>query len=81
MNKQQMAKLSKQQMLELEKARHVKEIYSINELCAMFNCSRYSIDNAINIGKLDYISPNNRDRYIFLPDFLAYMKEQQQGGK
>lgn len=80
MNKQQMAKLSKQQLLELEKARHAISLYSIDELCAMFKCSRYSIDNAINIGKLDYISPNNRDRYIYLQDFLSYMNAAK-GGK
>lgn len=75
MNKRLKEKISKQQQDKLEKARHAIELYSINELCIMFHCSRYSIDNAINLKKLDYISPNNRDRYIYLKDFLKYMKE------
>lgn len=61
---------------ELVKARHAIGLYSINELRCMFATdgkpkSRYSIDMLLNTGKLKYISPNGRERFIYLNDYLA----------
>lgn len=69
-----MADLTPKHKNELRKARHAIGLYSIKELCEMFDCSRHNIDNAINTGCLKYVSPNNRDRYVYLQDFLSYMK-------
>lgn len=60
---------------ELLEARHSIGLYSIKELCLMFNCSRFYIDKALNEKSLKYLSPNNRDRYIYLKDFLALMSK------
>lgn len=54
--------------------RHERGLYSIVELCAMFGCGRAKIDFALNTGQLKYVSPNNRDRFIFINDFLVYME-------
>lgn len=64
---------------ELTKVRQSQGIYSIRELSSMFQCGRSKIDNAINTGQLNYLSPNNRDRYVFLNDFLKYMKRDLKG--
>jgi len=63
----------------LTAARHGIGLYSLKEICIMFNCSRYSLDNAINLGELKYISPNNRDRYVYLSTYLEYLDKK--GGK
>lgn len=55
---------------ELVKARQEIKLFTIDELCTMFACGRMHIDNALNSGRLKYMSPNNRDRYIYLDDFL-----------
>lgn len=61
---------------ELTELRHnTTGLYKIKELALMFDISRFSIDAAIKSGKLEYISPNNRDRYIKLNDFLEFMKK------
>lgn len=66
----------------LKDARHMIRLYSLEELMAMFECGRMYIDMAINSGKLKHISPNFRDRYIYLADFLEYMeKERRAHGK
>lgn len=57
---------------ELAEARHAIQLYTIKELCTMFNCGRTNIDQALNSGELKFISPNNRDRYIYLNDFLTF---------
>lgn len=57
---------------ELVNARHAIGLYSIKELCEMFNCGRSKIDYGINNGELPYISPNNKDRFVYLKDFLEY---------
>ena len=58
---------------ELIEARQKVGLYSIQELCSMFCCGRSKIDFAINSGQLKYMSPNNRDRFVYLNDFLDYM--------
>lgn len=60
---------------ELIELRKQIKLFSIGELCVMFNCGRGSIDDAINSGQLEYLSPNNRDRYIYLDKFLEYMQK------
>lgn len=58
----------------LIETRHHAGLYSIKELCTMFGCGRAKIDFALNTGQLKYISPNNRERFIYLEDFLSFMK-------
>lgn len=57
----------------LVEARHNLGLYSIQELCSMFGCGRTKIDLAINTGQLKYISPNNRDRFVYLKDFFDFL--------
>lgn len=59
----------------LIEARHKIGLYSIKELCSMFACGRSLIDKGINSGILKYMSPNNRDRYVYLNDFLKYIEK------
>lgn len=59
---------------ELVDLRHSKGLYSVKELCVMFCCGRGSIDYALNSKRLNYISPNNRDRYVYISDFVEYME-------
>lgn len=59
---------------QLVEARHNLGLYSIRELQIMFSCGRETIDFAINSGKLKYLSPNNKDRYVYLKDFQKYME-------
>ena len=61
---------------QLIEARQKLGLYSIKELCAMFGCGRSKIDEAINSGKLKYMSPNGRSRFIFLNDFLEFNKQE-----
>lgn len=58
---------------QLIEARHNLGLYSIQELCSMFGCGRSKIDLAINTGQLKYISPNNRDRFVYLKDFFNFL--------
>ncbi len=58
----------------LIEARHKIGLYSIKELCDMFGCGRFLIDLGVNSGKLKYLSPNNRDRFIYLNDFLKFIE-------
>ncbi|MBQ8845065.1 MAG: hypothetical protein IJ008_03505 [Clostridia bacterium] len=60
--------------LELIEVRKKIGLYSIKELCLMFKIGRESIDYALNTNRLKYISPNNRDRYIYLKDYLKYVE-------
>lgn len=60
---------------ELKNARHKIGLYSIRELCVMFECGRARIDSAINSNHLSYISPNGRTRYIYIKDFLDYFNK------
>lgn len=62
---------------DLKNARIAIGLYSISELCLMFGCSRYSIDNPINRNELKYISPNNKTRYVYLQDFLNYLENKK----
>lgn len=67
----------------LDKARHAISLYTIRELCTMFGCGRAHIDMALNNGSLKFMSPNNRDRFIYLNDFLEFFtktKEQKEEG-
>lgn len=57
----------------LVKARHAIGLYSISELTEMFGMSRFHLDNALNLGELKYISPNNKTRFIYLQDYLEYL--------
>ena len=69
--------LSDKQKDNLEEVRHKLGLYSIIELSQMFNCHRNAIDYALNTGKLKYISPNRKDRFIYLNDYLEYMANNQ----
>lgn len=70
-----MQTMNKKKEEKLLNARHAIGLYSIKELCVMFGCSRYNIDKAINNKKLKYMSPNNRDRYICIDEFIHFMKD------
>ena len=59
---------------ELRKFRQTKGYLTIKEVCDMFNCGRDYIDYGINTRKLKYMSPNNKTRFIYLDDFIGYMK-------
>lgn len=59
--------------VDLKQARHSIGLYSIKEICEMFNCSRHNIDIALNDGKLRFVSPNNKSRYIYINEFLQFM--------
>lgn len=61
---------------QLIEARQKIGLYSIKELCAMFGCGRSKIDAAINSGKLRYMSPNGKSRFVFLNDFLEFNKQE-----
>lgn len=60
---------------ELREARREIGLYSVQELRVMFNCGRTVIDNALNTGQLKYLSPNNRERFVYLNDFIEFMKK------
>lgn len=60
---------------ELIDARHNLGLYSIRELCSMFGVSRYSLDKAINEEGLKYISPNSKNRFVFLNDYVEFMEK------
>ncbi len=61
----------------LIKARHDIGLFSIKEIREMFPrkdgkpMSRYTIDYLINSNQLKYVSPNGRDRYVFLKDYIT----------
>lgn len=59
----------------LIKSRQDMGIYSIDELAKIFNISRRSIDKAINNQQLTYISPNNKQRFVYLDVFIEYMNK------
>ena len=65
----------------LVEVRHERGLYSIAELCSMFGCGRGKIDFALNTGLLKYISPNNRERFVYLADFLNYMENLNKKGE
>ena len=67
--------MSEDQKKVLIQVRHERGLYQIKELCAMFGCGRSKIDFALNTKKLKYISPNGRDRFIYLDDFLKFFNE------
>lgn len=60
---------------QLIKTRQDLGLYTINELSKIFSINRQSIDFAVNSGKLSYMSPNNKTKFISLTDFLGYMQE------
>jgi len=45
-------------------------LYSIDELAQFFGVGRKDIDDKINAGKLAWISPNGKKRFIKLEDYL-----------
>ena len=63
---------------ELKKFRIQKGYLTIKELCDMFGCGRDYIDYGINVGRLRYMSPNNKLRIVYLDDFIEYMKTNTQ---
>ncbi len=65
----------------LVEARHEKGLYSIRELRAMFDVGRCSIDFALNSGQLKWMSPNGKERFVFLDDFIEWMEKKGLGGK
>lgn len=66
----------------LKQARHEIGYYSISELQIMFSsCGRSKIDYLVNSGKLKYISPNNREKYIKLSDFLFVLQNEKELSK
>lgn len=68
----------KQKKEDLVKFRRDMGIFSISEICEMFGCGRSYIDFMINDQKLNYITPNNRDRFVYLNDFLNCMRVENQ---
>lgn len=66
---------------ELLKVRHDMGYYSVQELCAMFGIGRSFIDNALNSGQLEYISPNAKTRFIKLSDYLELVKVKNEEDK
>ncbi len=60
---------------QLIKTRQDLGLYTVNELCGIFCINRRAIDFALNSGKLKYMSPNNKQKLIYLTDFLEYMQE------
>lgn len=66
----------------LQSVRHSIGYYSIRELQVMFSgCGRAKIDYLVNSGKLKFISPNNREKYIKLEDFLFYLQNEKELSK
>lgn len=61
---------------DLVKFRQNMGIFSISEICKMFGCGRSYIDLMINNQMLNYISPNNRDRFVYLNDFLTCVQNE-----
>jgi hypothetical protein len=70
--------MAKAEMKELYRIRQNDGLLTISELCAMFKCGRAYIDNAVNSGKLKFMSPNNKLRFIQKQDFIEYMKKQSE---
>jgi len=66
----------KKQVDALANARHAIGLYSISEMCEIFPrangkpMSRHTVDFLINSGQLRYVSPNGRDRYVFLAEYI-----------
>lgn len=75
-----MARLTNQELMD---ARHKIGLYSVSELCSMFECGRAKIDSLLNTGQLKYISPNGRTRYVYLNEYLELLskKSKEVGGK
>lgn len=69
--------MTEEQKNRLVKTRHELGLYSIKEICNMFGCGRTLIDKALKTGELDSMSPNNKERFVYLKDFMEFMK----GGK
>lgn len=67
-----MARLTNQELMD---ARHKMGIYSVSELCCMFECGRAKIDVLLNKGQLKYISPNGRTRYVYLNEYLELISK------
>lgn len=63
---------------ELQKFRIEKGYLTIKELSKMFGVGRDYIDYGINIGRLKYMSPNNKLRIVRLDDFIKYMETNPQ---
>lgn len=61
----------------LVKQRHELGYYSVLELSLMFGISRVKIDEAINTGQIDYISPNAKTKFVKLNEFLEYSKNKK----
>lgn len=59
-------------------ARHKIGLFTIQEYCEMFDMSRYYIDLAVNSGELEFVSPNNRQRFIDINDFQKWMKKKKE---
>lgn len=55
---------------ELRQSRRLLGLYTIKELSDMFDIGRHKIDLMINTGKLKYVSPNGKTRYILLKDYV-----------
>ena len=65
---------SEKMYLDLITIRHNQGLYDINELCKMFSVQRPYIIFAIESGRLKYMSPNKKQKFIYLDDFIEYMK-------
>lgn len=61
----------------MQQIRNDRGIFTIEELSAMFKMGRQKIDDALNDNKLDYISPNNKQRFIRLEDFEKWAENKQ----
>lgn len=70
--------MSEKERKELIELRHSQGLYSIKELMAMFGIGRHALDFAMNSGQLKWMSPNNRERFVYMSDFLLWMEK---GGK
>ena len=55
---------------ELRLSRRLLGLYTIKELSDMFDIGRHKIDLMINTGKLKYVSPNGKTRYVLLKDYV-----------
>ncbi|MBQ8749677.1 MAG: hypothetical protein IJZ29_04355 [Clostridia bacterium] len=68
-------KHSEKLYLDLVEIRHKQGLYKIEELADMFSIGREQISYAINTGRLRYMSPNNKTRFVYLNDFIEYLNK------
>jgi predicted site-specific integrase-resolvase len=59
---------------DLIKGRQEKGFFTIEEISKRYGINRYSVDIAINSGKLPFMTPNNKTRFIKEEDFESYMR-------